>query len=44
MTDSSGNKNGKFRIIEVSHWTLEEPFLKRKVENEKQEENRTAEL
>lgn len=38
MTDSSGNKKGKFRIIEVSHWTLEEPFLKRKVENEKQEE------
>lgn len=37
MTDSSGNKNGKFRLIEVSHWTLEEPFLKRKAENEKQE-------
>lgn len=38
MTDSSGNKKGKYRIIEVSNWTLEEPFLNRKIENEKQEE------
>ena len=41
MIDSSSNttkKNEKFRLIEVSNWTLEEPFLKQKVENEKQEE------
>lgn len=37
MTDSSDNKNTKFKLIEVSNWTLEEPFLKRKVDNEKQE-------